>query len=468
MHADLTRLASLQKVDLSDNLLETIELDADLPLNELAASDNALRSIDLGRLAALVSLNLSHNPLETLDPTANADLQTLAAEGGKFKTLEIGHLARLKTVRLTDGALETLSVSGMERLQRLEAGGNTLPTLTVTNCPALETVCADRNGTVDVTFYNVPRLTELDLSDNNLLSLELKGLPALLSLDISGNNARRDDGSGYLRAIDLSPCTSLVRLKASDTPLETLLFPSNPALRELAIERADRLTRINLKNDAFPAEAAYRIAEGNTSLTTVLTDTGPELDYVRELFATRPDVTVTDDDTPGPGPVTGFVPQPAPTDRPDDEDQNPESFGYFMTFPNLNLIGGTLEDAKSEEERQGCPFDQSKTAAINGFTAYTFLVNGTLVIYRTYYVDADMRIRRIVQYVPRQMVLVLRGGTFVMNPNFPVDGWPALTEEEPSDGYYNYSCSSNGSRIGIRAVMIGDEELGELVYTLME
>ena len=434
-------------------------------LTLLDASDNRISGVDLSQLTLLNDLDLSNNELTSLDLEANTALKRLAAQGGAFASIEIKHLQQLETALLDDGALESLVTTGMDRLRRLEVARNSLLTLTANNCPALEQIDASGNRIVDITLFNTPALAELDLSDNNLLTLDVHQLSGLRTLIVSGNNVTRDDGTGYLSTIDLTGCALLERFEASSTTLETVSFAANPALRQLTIEQAAHLTRINLKNEAFPDGAAYRISEGNALLETVLTDEGGELEYVRGLFSSRPEVTVTSDDSPGPGPVTGFVPQPAPTDGPDDEDQNPDSFGYFMTFPNVNLFGGTLDDAKSEEAKQECPLDESKTATVDGYTAYTFLVNGNIVIYRTYYLDADGLIQKIIQYVSRPKVLVLKDHEFIMNPNFPVNGYPALTEEEPADGYYYYSCSSNGSRVGIRAVVIEGEELGELVYT---
>lgn len=446
----LEHFTALESLSIAFNAVTSLAPVAKLPvLDMLDANDNELTEVDLSELPELRILNLKNNPL-----AGDCDLKPCRA---------------LEQVDLSGTRITTLDVSGLPKLESVVAQlCKDLYRLTATHCPELILIAARGSKIAGVTIVSDPKLQFLDLSDCDLVShsqpLFTEQLPALKKIDVSGNKARMQDQTPFFDVLDLSLFPALEECIISNTLFPVLDFSKNPALKRLEAEHMEELVRIDLHNDAFVAEAEYKIVEGNEALATVIVDPGEEKTYVEGLFAADPDVTVTDDPKGGSGDL--FVPRPAPADGPVDTEPYPESIGMLMFFPEFNLYGQTLDEAKSYEAGKG-EVREEMTSQADELTIHVFYVGTDKTIYRTYWTDADGAIDHVAIYSPRAKFLVRKDGKWMMNPDFaPVDNsYRSLTFEEERDGCFYYTAGKPACRIAIRAVVVGEEELAELVFT---
>src|ERR1700677_2436862 len=105
---ELSQLANLQRLDLSNNQLHIIpkELGQLASLQELYLPNNQLQTIpkELGQLASLRRLDLSNNQIQTIPKELGqlASLQTLYLYNNQLQTIpkELGQLASLRYFRL--------------------------------------------------------------------------------------------------------------------------------------------------------------------------------------------------------------------------------------------------------------------------------------------------------------------------------------------------------------------------------
>ncbi len=127
--ADVSDLAGLRRLDLSDNRLADVSSLADLRgLESLDLSGNALTDIaPLSTLTALQRLNLRGNRIADLEPLASLPrLEVLLLDGNRIADAgALTHLGTLEHLGLADNAVADFApLSDLWSLRRLDVGGN--------------------------------------------------------------------------------------------------------------------------------------------------------------------------------------------------------------------------------------------------------------------------------------------------------------------------------------------------------
>lgn len=105
----------LQRLDCSDNALETLDLRACTSLRRLDCSDNRLARLDIEGLAMLVSLACNANRLPALRLPATGALVSVSCAGNDLPTLDVSHCAQ---------AMERVDARGNARLGVLYVGAS--------------------------------------------------------------------------------------------------------------------------------------------------------------------------------------------------------------------------------------------------------------------------------------------------------------------------------------------------------
>ena len=468
----LEKFVNLKTLVLSGHYISDITpVQALAGLTKLDVSDNSLSKADFSALTLLEELNISDNSFSKIDLSNNSVLKSFKADNNKFASIDIRSCASLETVSLTANLLETVTTTDMNNLRELVVSDNAnLYNITAPNCPVLERIIAANCGLVDVTIYNAPKITEIDFSNNKLLQLDVTTLTELSTLKIGGNDELNLSMEPYFKSIDLSANAKLKTFEAQGSTLTEVSFAQNPAIAIVNMENMPFLTRINFKNGAFAADASYKIVTGNSALTVIVADTGEETDYINTLIGAESEIVVTDDENynPSEGPDGSFIPTPAPTDRPDDENQSPENIGILST-PTSSDFGSTLNDIVAKERDNGLEYDPEKTSVVDGYTTYYFKVNDQpeygKPYWRAYRFNAEEKVEQVCLYLDRETFLVLKDKEFILNPNLDIM-WPTITQVESKDGYFYFEVSNPTTLMGVRAVMLGEAEYAELTFTL--
>ena len=469
--ANFEKLTLLETLDISGNSFSAIDLSKNTALKSLKADNNQSTSININSCTELETLDISGNALTAIDLSKNSALKSFKADNNQFASINIKPCTALETVSLSTNKLETFTVTDMNNLREMLLSGNTdLYNVTASNCPALERIIASDCGLVDVTIYNNPKIAEVDFSNNKLLQLDVTTMPELVTLKIAGNDELNSSMEPYFTTIDLSANTKLTTFEAQGSTLTDVSFAKNPAIITVNMENMPFLTRINLKNGAFAVGASYKIVAGNTALAVVIADMGEETDYIKTLIGADSEVVITDDENynPSEDPEGTFIPTPAPTDRPDDENQSPENIGLLPT-PTSNDFGATLDDIIAKERDNGLEYDPEKTSIVDGMKTYYFQVNAEpeygKPYWRAYRFNAEEKVEQVCLYLDRETFLVLKGNEFILNPNLYIM-WPTITQVESKDGYFYFEVSNPTTMMGVRAVMLGEAEYAELTFTL--
>ena len=201
----------------------------------------------------------------------------------------IEHLPNLKRVYCSKTSVKTVNISGMSNLTEFHLGGPALVSFNASGCSSLKVLgCGDSPNLKELnvsgcsslhTIYctNTPSLAKVNLSgcgslqsfcggNNGLDSISFSGSsvmyvcadgPALSEVNVSGCSSLKELWLGSkerkLKRLNLSGCSSLLRLGCQETGLEELDLSDCTQLYELHGEK-NSLTELDLS--------------GNTSLTT--------------------------------------------------------------------------------------------------------------------------------------------------------------------------------------------------------
>ncbi len=181
----ISKLQSLRELDLSDNEIVYVELEALPNLRDLNLSSNILSDLSfLSGLQSVEILNLSDNYISDVSSLQKLlKLRELYLSDNQIKEEEIEQLRELKN-------LDKLNISGngIEKL-RIEGGFESLRELTIQGKEEHISFMKSRKiGLNSLVIKDLKNLEKLDLSRNELTTIELKHLDKLRDLDLSSNN----------------------------------------------------------------------------------------------------------------------------------------------------------------------------------------------------------------------------------------------------------------------------------------
>ena len=107
---DLTELAALERLDVSDNSLIGLALDS-LALTEINVAGNALTALDLTNVPALESLRCASNSLTEIDLSKNSALIYCDVSFNDLTSLDLRVATELATLKCAGNALQTLDLT---------------------------------------------------------------------------------------------------------------------------------------------------------------------------------------------------------------------------------------------------------------------------------------------------------------------------------------------------------------------
>ena len=243
-------------------------------LKVLHLGGNELSTIDVGNLVRLDSLFLFGN------------INITSLDLSKNKSLDFSQCKNLEKAYVNNGeTLESLTIGSLPKLERLDAVKQKLTTIVVKDLPSLKEIHLDHNRINSIILKNLPELNRLNVYANNLSSIDLSDLPKLMFFFSQENVS--------LENLNFEKNPMLFQVILSKTAVTDISFVKNPIVRNIEIENCTKLKTIDFQNGAFSDEAEYLVKEGNSSLTTVYADPGDEVDLLKKIFKSMPQVTVT-------------------------------------------------------------------------------------------------------------------------------------------------------------------------------
>ncbi|MCL2639430.1 MAG: hypothetical protein FWD53_01150, partial [Phycisphaerales bacterium] len=182
--------AAVENNGLMDSHVTWTEIDGELRLTSIDASDSGLRGeLDLSGCTALEYLNCSYNQLTSLNVSDCTELRFLHCSDNQLTSLNVSECTELRWFDCSWNQLTSLNISGCTELRWLDCRGNQLTSasLKISGCTELQSLNCSYN---QLMFLNVSDCTELwlfDCSWNQLTSLNVSGCTTLEYLNCSYN-----------------------------------------------------------------------------------------------------------------------------------------------------------------------------------------------------------------------------------------------------------------------------------------
>lgn len=211
---------NLEKLDVQNNNLWSIDISRNLKLRELVCGNNQLNSLDLKSNSALEELWCFNNQLNELDLSGNAALVILECSRNQLITLDLSNNPGLRFLNCSYNKLQSIDVTKNKALEFLQVGSiRYYPVLEETN--QLTSLDVSNNTILRELNCSHNQITHLDLSNNLVLKYFFCADNQLTSLDVS-NNTRLEEFScsnNLISQLDLSYNTAIREISLNDLPL---------------------------------------------------------------------------------------------------------------------------------------------------------------------------------------------------------------------------------------------------------
>lgn len=171
---DLLMNTLLESLDVSDNSLTALNLSGNTQLTSVNASQNSIESIDLSANTLLFYFDISDNSLTSLDLSNNANLGSLTVSNNGLTTLDLTNSPDLEILRCNSNQLSELNVTENELLMELSCNSNSLVNLNLLSNTNLEELYAESNSLEYLDLSQNPSLTTVTVILNSLIGLNLK------------------------------------------------------------------------------------------------------------------------------------------------------------------------------------------------------------------------------------------------------------------------------------------------------
>lgn len=212
---DVSKNTNLRYLGVYNNELTSLDLSANVALEEIYCQSNDLTSLDISGLTNLIRLDCDSNELNNLNIRSNIALEYIDFGNNDFTAIDISNNVNLVELRGYDNSL--------------------LTTLDLTNNISLEKINLNDCQFTDIDLSANTQLLELDLSRNFFSSIDLTNNTLLTELDLEDNG---------LNTIDLSKNTALVEVDMGENNFTSLHFPDNNNLTDINVEENSLLTTI--------------------------------------------------------------------------------------------------------------------------------------------------------------------------------------------------------------------------------
>ena len=205
-------------LELSNNPLNSINLDDCAMLGTLIADNCELTELNLGTKKKLQTLEVSNNKLKNIDFTKCSNLSTVNIAYNQIE----GNYKLPSMITQFDASSNVISgieCSGCKELEYLTLRKNDLKTLDLSDMPALVMCDASDNQISDVKFAgNYQYITTISLKNNKLSSADFSLLSDVHAIDISGNQ---------FSSVDISGNVAITSFAADDNNLEAVSLENN-------------------------------------------------------------------------------------------------------------------------------------------------------------------------------------------------------------------------------------------------
>ncbi len=256
---DLTGIeafVSLTTLDVSDNLLTTIDISNNIDLDVLNVSNNTLNALDVTYLIKLGTLNASDNSLALLDVSNCVSLLQLDVSSNSLTALDISKNTALTQLNVSGNSLTSLDIANNNALEQLNVSNNSFTSLNVSNNTALLQLDVSNNTLSTLGLSSLTNLTALNMASNSFTNIDVSNNSLLQVLDISGN---------AISMLDVSSLTNLAEFYAANNAFAALDLSSNGVLTNVLISGNSNLITLNLKNG------------NNTNITSFTAEDVPHL-----------------------------------------------------------------------------------------------------------------------------------------------------------------------------------------------
>ncbi len=238
----LEYFTKLEKLNLRNNKLSSIDIKRNWYLKELDLSGNQLTSIDLIDHGKLITLNLSHNALTSVDLEDTRNLLFLDLSHNQLDSISVATTTELKELHLNNNHLKELNAEPLFHVETMDLSSNQLASV----------------------WLNNPSLLHLNLSNNQLRGLNLNASTILETLNLSANR---------LLSVDLRSNTRLRELDLSKNELSRVELDNHPML-----------VHAQINNQVITADVQNKIHVSNTGIFTL------DMDQILDISGTASSV----------------------------------------------------------------------------------------------------------------------------------------------------------------------------------
>lgn len=219
----------IQKLDLSNNALESIDLGPFAgTLEELDLSHNSLTELSLSGIKVLKTMTISYNNLTSCTGFTGMDLsstlESIDASHNKLTSFQCSYAKSLKNVNLSYNELTTCNLEYCSAIADLNVSHNKLT--------------EDTNSFVRP--FTFTSLISIDVSDNDFVQMESD---VTWTDKWTGLVSFVCNSCAKLQSLDLSPATSLKVLEAKDCPRLGCIYLSTSANPQITKDSTTEIKR---------------------------------------------------------------------------------------------------------------------------------------------------------------------------------------------------------------------------------
>ena len=204
---DLSGATALQKLTLSGNRINNINLSALTQLAYFTANDNPhlYTAVFADGSSSLKSISMNNCEVMHFYPYHLPQLTTISVENGNLQDIELGEYYP---------ALTTLNLQGNKLLEKVD----------VTKQTALEKLWVGGTAITELNLSQNPELVDLNISKTNLQSIDLKDNANIQTLNVKLSK---------LKKLDISKQTNLHELYADSTDLSRIDLVGKRFIRQI-------------------------------------------------------------------------------------------------------------------------------------------------------------------------------------------------------------------------------------------
>lgn len=182
----LQDFTALEHLDVSDNLIESIDVTHSPELSFVRLNGNNITSLNLSKNSELKILELNGNKISSIDLSNNKKLESLKINSNPIESLDLRDLPVLNRVEAVESSLITIDVSGTP-IKEIYVWKNSLRNLLIQNNPKLEAVFAHNNLLSSIDVGGAPGIRHLYLDNNDLNSLDITSFLPEFHLKVRDN-----------------------------------------------------------------------------------------------------------------------------------------------------------------------------------------------------------------------------------------------------------------------------------------